>query len=177
MIFTDDCPNGYWSKVEVPIVICNDKSNNRLLDSLLALQLVFLNEEKDTYDKFSNPAELNNSISSSSSSSSDLDVSKSTSIYESSLINLIDTQIIPLHLSLKSKITSMRLEKEELLKRINNDMNNNDNDDDNNNNNHIIPQYSSKIIETLISIIPGWYNSCRILKSALHGMNLSLIHI
>jgi len=159
MVYSEDCPNGYWVKTEVPITVITRKE--RLLDSLMALQLVFLNEEKEVYDKYSDKKSTRQDVK------SDLELSKSISIYESTLVRLIDTQIIPLQMSLQSKISSLQREKEELLKKLKKKKNiqqiNANNDIDNRG-------HSSKVIETLVRIIPNWHQHCRILKNAMDGM-------
>jgi len=127
----------------------------------MALQLVFLNEEKEVYDKYSDKKSTRQDVK------SDLELSKSISIYESTLVRLIDTQIIPLQMSLRSKISSLQREKEELLSKLKKKTNfeqlNANSDIDNRG-------HSSKVIETLVRIIPNWHQHCRILKNAMNGM-------
>ena len=164
MVYTDDCPSGFWIKKEVPItVVCNE---TRLLDSLVALQLVFLNEEKEVYDKYTDKKSRKLHVK------SDLELSKSSSIYESTLIKLIDNQIIPLEMSLDSKIASLKLEKEELEKKIKM-VNNNDQ----------LPQtytkvsdaHSSSVLESLVRTIPNWHQHCRILQDCMNGIDCIVI--
>lgn len=166
MVYTEDCPSGYWVKTEVPITVISKKE--RLLDSLLALQLVFLNEEKEVYDKYTDKK-------SKEDVKSDLELSKSLSIYESTLIRLIDTQIIPLQMSLQSKISSLQAEKEDLLKKLN--MKKNSQSLAETETKAIKDKkHSSQVLDTLCMIIPNWHQHCKTLKNAMAGMQCIISH-
>ena len=163
MVFNDDCPNGYWLKTEVPITVISNEI--RLLDSLVALQLVFLNEEKEVYDKFTDKKSTTLHVK------SDLELSKSSSLYESTLVRLIDTQIIPLQMSLDSKIASLNLEKEELLIKLKMK----------NNNNQLsqtaakVSAHSSNALESLVRTIPNWHQHCRMLRNCINGIDCIVV--
>jgi len=102
-----------WHRVEIPVVIDNTSnyiphninSPKRALESLVALQLVLLNEDKQTFKK-----EL-----SGASGASYLEISRTCSVYQAAVLRLVDLQLLALLMAMRSRIASLKLEKEHLL--------------------------------------------------------------
>lgn len=109
--------SGDWERVEIPIIVglvskvptSALQSERRLMESLIAMQLVLLNEDKETFE-----------ISSSHHmrGCSYLNISRTLSVYQSSLLRLLDVQICPLLMALKSKVLSLENERETLLREL-----------------------------------------------------------
>eukprot|EP01041_Mallomonas_annulata_P010560 gene10560-22037_t len=95
-----------WERVEIPVVILHTPkypigSSTRSIESLIALQLVLLNEDRQTFKK-----EL--------TGSSYLEIARTTGVYQNAVFRLVDLQLLPLLMSMKSRIASLKQERQYL---------------------------------------------------------------
>ena len=106
--------NGDWERVEVPVIVRKShgsinhvlQSEKRLLESLVAMQLVLMNEDKET---------LKINLSHHAHDSSHLNITRTLSVYQSSIFRLLDLQVCPLLMAMKSKISTLQYERNLLL--------------------------------------------------------------
>ena len=178
--------SGDWERVEIPIIVglvsrvpANAlQSERRLMESLIAMQLVLLNEDKETFE-----------ISSSHHirGCSYLNISRTLSVYQSSLLRLLDVQICPLLMALKSKVLSLENERETLLRELASfseddkcEMISNEDADI-----EVVglsaPQSirteSDKALKALETTIPKWTRSSSALKTAFAGMTVEVVSV
>ena len=106
--------SGEWERVEVPVIVDHAAMNSssslhaekRLLESLIAMQVVLMNEDRETLD---------NSFSKEKNKWSYLNITRPLAVHQTGLLRLIDLQICPLLLAMKSKILTLNYEKEKIL--------------------------------------------------------------
>jgi BRCA1/BRCA2-containing complex subunit 3 len=155
----DDCQ---WSRVEIPIVVIHDSSPNvsqpsssRMLEGILALQLMLLSEESHTFHT-------------ESQNSSALESTRYISLYMNSLRSLIDKQLISTLYALQSKKKSLLYNKNKsscYSKSLEHENSGSGHDKTSatrnnvNNNNHIF--------EVIESVVPQWSCNYYTLKHAL----------
>ena len=117
--------NCEWCRVEIPVVIScasssrMDEINNisnisppelpRLLESLVSLQLVLLNEDRFTF--------LNAVSGTLGSADCKLQIARATTVYQNALLKLVDAQLMPLLMALRSRLASLNYERDFLLKK------------------------------------------------------------
>lgn len=96
-----------WSRVEIPIIMYRniDPSSQRCIEGLITLQTALLNEDLETYASFARDA-------------TPLQLARYNHLYQTSLLQLLDKQLLPTLASLHSKINSLQYEKDQLLNQI-----------------------------------------------------------
>ena len=110
----DNCT---WDRLEIPIEISMsvprgdiqclnpfEESGQRAIESLIALQLILLNEDRQAFAR-----EI--------ASSSCLTIARAAMVFQGATAMLLDLQLLPLKYSLKSRIESLKKQKEILLHR------------------------------------------------------------
>jgi BRCA1/BRCA2-containing complex subunit 3 len=109
--------NGDWERVEAPVIVSKShgsinpilQSEKKLLESLLAMQLVLMNEDKET---------LSITLSHHVHDCSYLNISRTLSVYQASMFRLLDLQVCPLLMAMKSKISTLQYERNLLLREL-----------------------------------------------------------
>ena len=98
-----------WSRVEIPIIMFRSvtPSSQRCIEGLISLQTALLNEDLETYESFARNA-------------APLQLARYNHLYQTSLLQLLDKQLLPTLASLHSKINSLQYEKEQLLRNMSN---------------------------------------------------------
>ena len=107
--------NGEWERVEIPVIVGSPslssgiflQSEKRLLESMIAMQMVLMNEDKET---------LEASLSHNKQTWSHLNVLRPLSVFQSGIFRLVDLQIFPLLMGMRSKISTLRYERDRTLK-------------------------------------------------------------
>ena len=176
--------NGDWERVEIPVVVSHSSGSanaslqceRRLLESLIAMQMVLMNEEKETFQT---------SQSTHAHGHSHLNISRKLSVYQSSLCRLLDIQICPLLMAMRSKVATLQYEREKLLKELETLSEDDDyikNDDVNLKHESqeitIISDNREEFNKALLALeitIPKWTRSRRALKIVFAGLSVEII--
>ena len=109
--------NGEWERVEIPVIVGTKsfssgvalQTEKRLLESLIAMQMVLMNEDKET---------LEANFSRNNQTWSHLKVMRLLSVFQSGIYRLIDLQIFPLLMGMKSKISTLNYERDRILRSL-----------------------------------------------------------
>lgn len=181
--------NGDWERVEVPVIVSKShgsinpilQSEKKLLESLIAMQLVLMNEDKET---------LSITLSHYVHDCSYLNISRTLSVYQSSIFRLLDLQVCPLLMAMKSKISTLQYERN-LLQRELDALSAEDkqatkktaeNDSVVIMGSSLAPQSaadsreeSNKALRALETTIPKWTSSSRALRIAFSGMTAEIV--
>ena len=146
------------------------------MESLIAMQLVLLNEDKETFE-----------ISSSHHirGCSHLNISRNLSVYQSSLLRLLDVQICPLLMALKSKVLTLENERETLLRELaslSEDKKSDiigieaiDIEIKDLSSQCSVKEESEKTLKALETTIPKWTRSSSALRTAFAGMTVEVV--
>ena len=181
--------NGDWERVEVPVIVSKShgsinpslQSEKRLLESLIAMQLVLMNEDKET---------LSITLSHHIHDCSYLNISRTLSVYQSSMFRLLDLQVCPLLMAMKSKISTLQYERNLLLRELDALSVENklaikktaENDFVVSVESSPAPQSaadsreeSNKALRALETTIPKWTSSSRALRIAFSGLSAEIV--
>jgi BRCA1/BRCA2-containing complex subunit 3 len=175
--------NGDWERVEIPVVVSHSSGSvneslqceRRLLESLIAMQMVLMNEDKETFQT---------SQSTHAHGHSHLSISRTMSVHQASLCKLLDIQICPLLMAMRSKVATLQYERDKLLKELETISDENNDVINENDVKHDIPDITiisdsreefEKALLALERTIPKWTRSRRALKMIFAGLAVEII--
>lgn len=138
-----------WQKLEIPISI--EASLGRRIDSLLSLQLEFLNDNYKSYVRAMKEV-------------SPLEAVEIAALHSSSMCSVLHNMSLPLLMALKSKKESMMLEKTKILATIKQDSLVSCNATE-------VPKVPTLSVETSSLL---WSNTIEFIKTANEGMKLTI---